>query len=110
MGFSRVKIEIFIPEEHVDVLREALASSGAGVIGNYDHCSSVTQVRGYWRPLAGAKPFDGIIGEVSEGHECKVEVNCPREIVRQVVKAIRKVHPYEEPLINIIPLMDDPSE
>jgi hypothetical protein len=110
MEFFRVKIEIFIPEEKVDILREALASAGAGIIGKYDHCCSVTQVRGYWRPLAGANPFDGKVGEVSEGHECKVEANCPREIVPQVVKVIRKVHPYEEPLINIIPLMDDPPE
>lgn len=108
MEFSRVKLEIFIPEDHVARLREVVAAAGAGVIGKYDHCCSVTQVRGYWRPLEGAAPYDGQVGEISEGHECKVEVNCPREIISLVIKAIRGVHPYEEPLINILPLMDEP--
>jgi hypothetical protein len=107
MEFTRVKLEIFIPEENVDGLRETLAATGAGVIGNYDHCCSVTPVRGYWRPVEGANPYDGRIGEISEGHECKVEVNCPREILPQVIHAIRAFHPYEEPLINIIPLVDE---
>ncbi|BCY17510.1 MAG: cytochrome C biogenesis protein [Chloroflexi bacterium] len=108
MEFTRVKLEIFIPETHVDALRESLAEAGAGVIGNYDHCCSVMPVKGYWRPLDGADPYDGTVGEVSEGHEYKVEVNCPREILAAVIKSIRAVHPYEEPLINIIPLMDEP--
>lgn len=108
MEFSRVKLEIFIPDTHVEGLRAALADARAGVIGNYDHCCSVMPVKGYWRPLAGANPYDGTVGEVSEGHECKVEVNCPREILAEVIKAIRSVHPYEEPLINVIPLLDEP--
>jgi len=107
MEFTRVKLEIFIPETHVDGLREALAKAGAGVIGNYDHCCSIMPVKGYWRPLAGADPYNGTVGEISEGHEYKVEVNCPREILPQVIKSIRAVHPYEEPLINIIPLVDE---
>lgn len=107
MDFSQYKLEIFIPEDHVGILREAVASAGAGIIGNYDHCASVTEVRGYWRPLEGAEPYDGTIGEISNARECKVEVNCPREMVPEVIRAIRKIHPYEEPLINIIPLVND---
>jgi hypothetical protein len=107
MEFSHVKIEIFIPEEFMPALVEAVGSAGAGKIGKYDHCASVTKVTGYWRPLEGANPFDGEIGKISEGHECKVEVNCPAKAVHEVVRAIRKVHPYEEPLINIVPLLND---
>jgi hypothetical protein len=98
------KLEIFIPSTHVDALREALAEAGAGRIGDYDHCCSVMDVHGYWRPLDGAKPYQGEVGQVEMGKECKVEVNCPRELVQDVLKAIRRVHPYEEPVINIIPL------
>jgi hypothetical protein len=107
MDFSQVKIEIFIPEEFVPALQEEISKAGAGIIGNYDHCASVTEVRGYWRPIEGARPYDGRIGEISEGRECKVEVNCPKEAVPGVIRAIRSVHPYEEPLINIIPLAND---
>ena len=107
MEFTQVKIEVFIPEEFVPALLEEIGSAGAGKIGNYDHCASVTKVRGYWRPLEGANPFDGKVGEISEAQECKVEVNCPRKAVHEVIQVIRKVHPYEEPLINIIPLAND---
>ncbi len=109
MEFNRVKLEIFIPDDYVPALREALAAAGAGIIGNYDHCCSVSPVRGYWRPLEGADPYDGTVGQVSEGRESKVEVNCPRDSVPQVIQAIRAVHPYEEPLINILPLLDEPD-
>jgi hypothetical protein len=107
MEFNLVKIEVFIPEDFVTALQEEISSTDAGRIGNYDHCCSVTQVRGYWRPLEGANPFDGQVGRISEGQECKVEVNCLRKAAHEVIKAIRKIHPYEEPLINIIPLMND---
>jgi hypothetical protein len=107
MEFTQVKLEIFIPEEYVVVLREAVASAGAGMLGNYDHCASVIEVRGYWRPLEGAEPYDGTIGEISEARECKMEVNCPRDRIPEILRAIRKIHPYEEPLINIIPLAND---
>ncbi|NLF50644.1 MAG: cytochrome C biogenesis protein [Leptolinea sp.] len=109
MDINHVKLEIFIPTENVNDLRVALANAGAGIIGNYDHCCSITPVRGYWRPLDGSNPYDGTIGEVSEGHESKVEVNCPRAILPQVIRAIRAIHPYEEPLINIVPLLDEPD-
>jgi hypothetical protein len=98
------KLEIFVPASHMDALREALAEAGAGRVGNYDHCCSVLNVRGYWRPLVGACPYQGRIGQIEEGEECKVEVNCPRDRVRDVLETIRRVHPYEEPVINIIPL------
>jgi hypothetical protein len=101
---THFKLEIFIPADRVDALREALGRVGAGQIGNYDRCCSVMEVRGYWRPLEGAKPFQGEVGQVETGTECKVEVNCPRELVRETIKAIRAVHPYEEPVINILPL------
>lgn len=96
------KIEVFIPHSHVDALREALHQAGAGRIGQYDHCVSITEVTGYWRPLDGADPYDGVVGNVSQGSECKVEVNCTLRRVPAVVQAIRDVHPYEEPVINIL--------
>lgn len=101
------KIEIYVPQSHVDAVRDAASSAEAGIIGRYDHCASVTEVIGYWRPLDGANPYEGKVGEDSVEREFKVEVNCPRSYVPQVMEAIRNVHPYEEPLINIIPLAND---
>ncbi len=105
-AFPQVKIEVFIPLEFIEKLRDELNGAGAGHIGNYDHCISVTTVRGYWRPLPGAHPYQGKAGEISSGTEAKVEVNCPWEKVPEALKTIRDIHPYEEPLINIIPLVN----
>lgn len=66
----------------------------------------MTVVRGYWRPLEGATPFQGRVGEISEGTECKVEARCDRRYVAEALAAIRRVHPYDEPLVNVIPLVN----
>ena len=104
--FPNVKIELFIPEQYIELLRDELNKVNVGHIGNYDHCISITDVRGYWRPLVGATPYQGEIGEISEGTECKVEVNCGRESVREALSVIKRIHPYDEPLINIIALVN----
>jgi hypothetical protein len=102
--FTHVKLEIFIPQESVLTLRDELARIGVGVIGDYDHCFAATKATGYFRPLDGAKPFVGKIGEIKVVMEYKLEVNCKRDLVNDALKVVKRVHPYEEPLINIIPL------
>jgi hypothetical protein len=61
-------------------------------------------VRGFFRPREGANPFEGKVGELNEVVEYKLEVNCRRELVTEVLKVIKSVHPYEEPVVNVIPL------
>lgn len=102
--FTDVKLEIFAPQEYALKIRDALAKIGVGQIGSYDHCVAISPVQGYYRPLPGADPFDGQIGKISATAEQKIEVNCKRELVNEAVKVIRSIHPYEEPLINVIPL------
>ncbi len=103
-NFTDVKLEIFVPQEYALKIRDELAKVGVGQIGNYDHCVAMHPVQGYYRPLEGSNPFEGKIGVISEAVEYKVEVNCNRGLVNEALKVIRKNHPYEEPLINIIPL------
>ena len=103
-NFTDVKLEIFVPKEYALKIRDALAEIGVGRVGNYDHCLAIYPVQGYYRPLPGAEPFEGKIEKISETVEHKIEVNCKRELVNQAIKVIRKIHPYEEPLVNIIPL------
>jgi hypothetical protein len=102
--FSDVKLEIFVPQEKAIELRDELGKIGVGVIGNYDHCVALTAVRGFFRPLPEANPSQGQVGKVNEVAEYKLEVNCKRELVKEAIKVIKSVHPYEEPLINVIPL------
>ena len=103
-NFTDVKLEIFVPHDYALKVRDQLAKIGVGVIGKYDHCFAMTQVTGYFRPLEGAKPFDGEVGKIKVVTEYKIEVNCKRELVKDAIEAIKRVHPYEEPLVNVIPL------
>ncbi|MEL7623117.1 MAG: cytochrome C biogenesis protein [Clostridiales bacterium] len=102
--FRYCKIEIFIPETHLAVLQEALRRADAGHIGNYDSCLSYSRVTGCWRPLSGSSPYIGEENTVSSEPELKVEVTCLRHKVDLTIEAIKEVHPYEEPVINVIPL------
>ncbi len=98
------KLEIFIPESYFAKLREALQTVDAGHIGNYDCCLSYSKVIGTWRPLAGTHPFMGRENEISEEEELKVEVTVNGDKLDDTIEAIKAVHPYEEPVINVIEL------
>ena len=105
LNFTMVKLEIFIPVSHMEPLREALRSAGAGAFRNYDSTLSYSLVKGCWRPLKGANPYNGEIGVLCEADEYKVEVNCLSEKLEQIISAVKAIHPYEEPVINVIPLI-----
>lgn len=107
MDFKKVKIEIFIPEEYIEKLREELNKIGALGVGNYDNVMAVSDVIGCWRPLNGSKPFNGEINKICFAEECKIEICSDIENVKNVLEVVNRVHPYEEPVINILPLLND---
>ncbi len=98
------KLEIYAPEESVDQILAALAQAHAGEIGKYDHCATLIPGQGFWRPLQGADPALGAVGQLFSGSEIKLELLCREEYLLEAVQAVREVHPYEEPVINILPL------
>lgn len=104
MEFSYFKLEIFIPETHLPPLQLALQRVDAGHIGSYDSCLSYSPVTGTWRPLEGTHPYLGSVGEISSEPELKVEVTIRAHRLEETIAAIKAVHPYEEPVINVIPL------
>ena len=106
MEFKYIKLETYIPETHLKGLQKALQEADAGHIDNYDSCMSYSRVTGTWRALQGANPYIGAPGEISEEPEIKVEVTPRAEQAEEVVTAVRRVHPYEEPVINLIPLLN----
>ena len=99
-----LKLEIFIPESHFTALQKALQSVDAGHIGKYDCCLSYSKVIGTWRPLAGTHPYIGEENVISHEEELKVEVTIVAERLKETIAAIKEIHPYEEPVINVIKL------
>lgn len=104
MNPKYLKLEIFLPETHLPALQSALYEVDAGHIGNYDCCLSYSSVMSTWRPLAGSSPYLGAEGQISSEPELKVEVTIRAERLAETMEAIKRVHPYEEPVINVFPL------
>ena len=101
-----VKIRINAPVENADEIRAVLGNSGAGAQGKYSHCSYSYRGIGRFLPMTGAKPAIGEIGKSEEVKEELIEVICHKDLVEEVLIAVKKAHPYEEPAIDIIPRLD----
>jgi hypothetical protein len=97
---------IFVPVTHADAIRAALASSGAGAQGAYDSCSFSCVGTGRFRPLAGANPFLGRVGEIESVAEERIETDVSAANLSRVLAAVRAAHPYEEPGIHVVALAD----
>jgi dinuclear metal center YbgI/SA1388 family protein len=106
------KIVTFVPHDHADAVRRALAEAGAGAIGDYDTVSFTGSGEGRFRPLEGARPAIGSIGSIGEVAvvaESRVEVVCPRPLRRRAVEALKAAHPYEEVAYDVIELAEVPG-
>jgi hypothetical protein len=101
-----VKIVTTVPETHTEIVLEALGDAGAGVLGNYTHCSMTSKIIGRFKPVEGANPFIGTVGNLEEVVEDKIEVTCERSKIKEVFEALKKVHPYEEIVFDVSPLED----
>ncbi len=107
INVNRVKIIVTIPLENVEEVRNAICEAGAGVIGNYTYCSMSTKCVGTFKSTDEANPYIGEKNNLEFVDEEKLEVVCDVKKVKEVVSTLRKVHPYEEPAIDIIPLIDE---
>jgi hypothetical protein len=98
------KLVVFVPSDALDVVRDALFAAGAGRIGDYERCSWYTEGTGTFRPLPGAQPVIGEVGEEERVAEIRLETVFPSERRDEVVTALRRAHPYEEPAFDIYAL------
>ncbi|WP_310527229.1 Nif3-like dinuclear metal center hexameric protein [Nocardioides sp.] len=98
------KVVTFVPREHAESVRAALAAAGAGAIGDYDSCTFSTPGEGRFRPLDGAAPVIGDVGSLEVVLETRVETVLPRSRRADVVRALLAAHPYEEAAFDVIEL------
>lgn len=104
---NRVKIFVTIPKENVSDIRNAICEEGAGIIGDYSYCTSAVKSIGTFKPNGNANPYIGENNKLEFVEEEKLEIVCDVNIVKKVITKLREVHPYEEPAIDIIPLLDE---
>ena len=104
---KKVKIIVTVPIANIEDVRNAICSEGAGIIGNYSYCTTSTKSVGTFKPSKNANPYIGEREKLEFVDEEKLEVVCDINIAKRVLNKIREVHPYEEPGIDIIPLIDE---
>jgi dinuclear metal center YbgI/SA1388 family protein len=100
------KLVVFVPVGAADKVRAALADAGAGRIGAYDHASFSAPGEGRFRPLDGANPAIGSVGELETVGEERIEVLVPTRRRAAVLEAMLAAHPYEEPAYDVFELAD----
>lgn len=103
-GGALDKLVVFVPLADRAGLVDALAAAGAGNIGDYDRCTWWASGTGSFRPLQGANPAIGTVGEVEEVAEDRLEMVVPRARRGAVLEALRAAHPYEEPAFDLFEL------
>jgi len=104
------KLVTFIPEDHLDKVRDAIFEAGAGIIGNYDKCSFSTQGTGSFRGGDNTHPFVGKKGEIHFEKEVRFETILFSHIKNRIISALLEAHPYEEVAYDIYPLENENIE
>ncbi|QQS07790.1 MAG: Nif3-like dinuclear metal center hexameric protein [Phycisphaerales bacterium] len=106
---QEVKIVTFVPTADADRIRNALASAGAGIIGNYQLCSFASEGTGTFLAGDGAKPTVGRPGQIESVREMRLEMVCSRSALALAIETLRQFHPYEEPPIDVFDLEPVPT-
>ncbi len=101
---KRYKIVVYVPEANAEELRTAIGNAGAGIIGNYSHCTFTIKGTGRFKPAEGANPTIGEVGKLEEVAEDRIETVCEEDKLKDVLKAIKDVHLYEEPATDVYPI------
>ncbi|VAW58706.1 hypothetical protein MNBD_GAMMA08-754 [hydrothermal vent metagenome] len=95
------KLCVFVPESHLQAVKDALFEAGAGKIGNYENCCWQTRGQGQFKPLEKSRPYIGQSGQLEKVEEYKVELVVRDEIIKAVITNMKRAHPYEEPAFDI---------
>ncbi len=99
-----LKLVVFVPQDHLEEVREAVSRAGAGCLGNYSHATFLSEGTGTFLPQEGSQPFWGRKGQLQKVKEFRLETILPATWQEKVIAALRESHPYEEPAYDIYPM------
>lgn len=98
------KLCFYVPESHLELVKQAIFSTGAGHIGNYANCCWQVLGKGQFKPLVGSTPFIGQTNELEYVAEWRVELVVTDEVITQAVTVLKATHPYETPAYDVVKL------
>jgi len=87
----------YVPESHLESVKNAVFTAGAGAIGDYQLCCWQVLGQGQFQPQAGSQPFIGQQGQLEKVAEWRVEMVVAATHIKTAVAALKAAHPYEEP-------------
>lgn len=100
------KFIFFVPDSHVEIVKNAIFNAGGGKIGEYSHCAWQVLGQGQFKPLAGSSPYSGTIDSLKTVPEWRVELVVADDLIMDTVHAMKSAHPYEVPAYDVIKLAD----
>ena len=101
------KLEVFVPKDDAEKVKEALFEAGAGNIGFYDECSFSISGTGTFRPNEGSNPFSGTQNVRENADEVMISVIFEAFKQHQIISAMKSAHPYEEVAYQLISLENE---
>ena len=105
-----LKLVFFVPETHLELLKEALFKAGAGKSDNYSHCCWQTAGTMQYKAEKNSNPTIGNQNELVVTKDFRVEMVCPEELIKKVVTVLKIEHPYEVPAYELYKLETNPTE
>ena len=100
------RISFYVPVDHLNQVKEAMFAAGAGQIGHYSHCAWQVLGQGQFMPGEASSPFIGQAQQLTEVEEYYCAMLCDPSVIRSVVLALKRAHPYEEPAYEVFKLED----
>ena len=101
-----LKLIYYVPHTHLEATKTAVFNAGAGGIGNYKDCAWQVLGTGQFRPVKNANPFIGELDTLDHVAEWRVETIVPEDKASNVVQALKESHPYEEPAIEFVQMLE----
>jgi dinuclear metal center YbgI/SA1388 family protein len=103
------KLVTYVPVTHFEKVRDALYGAGCGHIGNYDSCGFAQKGEGNFRPLQGASPFVGKVGNLETVEEVRLETLVVAGMEAVALETLKHAHPYEEVAYDLYPVEQLPA-
>ena len=101
------QLQVFVPQDFSEKVKNALFVAGAGNIGFYDECSFSVSGSGTFRPIEGSIPFSGKQDIRENSAEVAISVLYESYKKNQILAAMKSAHPYEEVAYQIIQLENE---
>lgn len=98
------KLVVYVPEDHIDSVRQAISDAGAGAIGRYSHCTFTAKGTGTFLPGTQTHPYIGTPGTLEKVREGRVETIVPEHLLDGVLREMLAAHPYEEVAYDVFPM------